>query len=73
VGKAYGVQFHLGVSAAMADEWSRVPAYAASLERTQGSDALPRLLAEFEEHRPTMSSNARVLFERWLDTHSPDG
>jgi GMP synthase (glutamine-hydrolysing) len=66
VGAAYGVQFHLEVSADMAAEWARVPAYAESLERVHGAGALPRLLEEFELHRDEMLARARDAFERWL-------
>jgi len=68
VGSAYGLQFHLEVSASIAAEWARVPAYAEALERTGGAGALPRLLAEFDELRPTMEKRARALFARYLDT-----
>jgi hypothetical protein len=62
------VQFHLEVSASIAAEWARVPAYAEALERTRGAGALPRLLAEFDERRPAMEEQARALFARYLDT-----
>jgi GMP synthase (glutamine-hydrolysing) len=67
VGSAYGVQFHLEVSASIAAEWGRVPAYAEALENTQGAGSLPRLLAEFDQHRPAMEERARALFARYLD------
>lgn len=66
VGRAYGIQFHLEVTRSMAGEWAEVPAYAASLERTRGEGALPRLLEEFEAGRPAMEDRARGLFERFL-------
>jgi GMP synthase-like glutamine amidotransferase len=65
-GSAYGVQFHIEVSSAMAAEWATVPAYTASLARIHGEGALARLLAEFEEHRSRMLVLARTLFEVWL-------
>ena len=43
--RAYGVQFHLEVSAEMAREWAEVPEYVASLERTLGAEAAPAFLA----------------------------
>lgn len=67
VGRAYGVQFHLEVSAEMAREWAAVPAYVASLERTLGADAAPAFLASIEESAGGMRSSGRALFERWLD------
>jgi GMP synthase (glutamine-hydrolysing) len=65
--RAYGVQFHLEVSAEMAREWAEVPEYVASLERTLGADGAPAFLAEIEENADAMRSEGRTLFERWLD------
>jgi GMP synthase-like glutamine amidotransferase len=64
---AYGVQFHLEVSAEMAREWAEVPEYVASLERTLGADGAPAFLAAIEERADEMRSAGRALFERWLD------
>jgi len=61
---AYGVQFHLEVSGAMAREWMDVPEYANALERTIGSETLLRAVDERVEE---MLGHGRVLFERWLD------
>jgi GMP synthase-like glutamine amidotransferase len=61
---AYGVQFHLEVSPAMAREWMGVPEYAASLERTIGGETL---LREVDERADEMLAHGRTLFERWLD------
>ena len=65
--RAYGVQFHLEVSAEMAREWATVPEYVASLERTLGADAAPAFLAAIEERADEMRSLGRMVFERWLD------
>jgi GMP synthase-like glutamine amidotransferase len=65
--RAYGVQFHLEVSAEMAREWAEVPEYVASLERTLGADGAPAFLAAIEERADEMRSAGRALFERWLD------
>jgi GMP synthase-like glutamine amidotransferase len=67
VQKAYGVQFHLEVSAEMAHEWARVPEYVASLERTLGVDGAPAFLNAIEQNADEMRAAGRVLFERWLD------
>lgn len=66
-GRAYGVQFHLEVSAEMAREWATVPEYVASLERTLGTDAAPVFLAAIEERADEMRNLGRMVFERWLD------
>jgi GMP synthase-like glutamine amidotransferase len=65
--RAYGVQFHLEVSAEMAREWAEVPEYVASLERTLGADGAPAFLAEIGENADAIRSEGRALFERWLD------
>jgi GMP synthase-like glutamine amidotransferase len=65
--RAYGVQFHLEVSAEMATEWAEVPEYVASLESTLGVDGAPAFLAAIERNADDMRSAGRALFERWLD------
>ena len=67
VGNAYGVQFHLEVSAEMAREWAEVPEYVASLERTLGTDGAPAFLAAIEACADGMRTSGRAVFERWLD------
>jgi GMP synthase (glutamine-hydrolysing) len=64
---AYGVQFHLEVSTAMAREWGRVPEYAESLDRVLGPGALDRLLQELEGRADGMLAHGRTLFSRWLE------
>ena len=65
--RAYGVQFHLEVSAEMAREWAEVPEYGASLERTLGAHAASAFLEAIEARADEMRSEGRALFERWLD------
>jgi GMP synthase-like glutamine amidotransferase len=65
---AYGVQFHLEVSAAMAREWAAVPEYEAYADRVLGQGSLPELIGEMEEQADTIRQSGRLLFERWLDT-----
>jgi GMP synthase (glutamine-hydrolysing) len=63
-GNAYGVQFHLEVSGAMAREWMNVPEYASALEQTIGGETLLRAVdARVDE----MLEHGHTLFERWLD------
>jgi GMP synthase (glutamine-hydrolysing) len=66
-GRAYGVQFHLEVSSEMAREWTEVPEYVASLERTLDRAEAPAFLAAIEERADVMRAEGRALFERWLD------
>jgi GMP synthase-like glutamine amidotransferase len=67
LGKAYGVQFHLEVSAEMAREWADVPEYVTALARTLGADGAPAFLSAIEQHANAMRSVGRALFERWVD------
>jgi GMP synthase (glutamine-hydrolysing) len=64
---AYGVQFHLEVSPAMAREWTAVPAYEESLERVLGPGSADSFVAQIDEHADEMLGHGRGLFERWLD------
>jgi GMP synthase (glutamine-hydrolysing) len=61
--RAYGVQFHLEVSPAMAREWVDVPEYAQSLEQTIG---LAALVGAVDAEAERMIAHGRTLFERWL-------
>jgi GMP synthase (glutamine-hydrolysing) len=63
---AYGVQFHVEVDAAMADEWARVPAYIASAEDVLGTGGLDRLLGDFRASMAEMQADGRTLFRRWV-------
>ena len=65
--RAYGLRFHLEVSAEMAREWGEVPEYALALERTLGAHAAPAFLGSIEERADEMRDAGRMLFERWLD------
>jgi GMP synthase (glutamine-hydrolysing) len=64
---AYGVQFHLEVSTAMAREWADVPEYDASLERVLGRDGAGEFMSEIGERSEEMLAYGRRVFERWLD------
>jgi GMP synthase (glutamine-hydrolysing) len=63
---AYGIQFHIEVSAEMAEEWARVPEYARSLEQTVGAHALDDMIEALRDERGArMQAHARELFGRW--------
>jgi GMP synthase-like glutamine amidotransferase len=65
--RAYGLQFHLEIDAALATTWGDVPAYARSLSELLGDDALPRLVNEVREHEGDATGLARHLFAAWLE------
>ena len=64
---AYGVQFHLEVDEALADEWSRVPAYEAAAEAVLGAGGLDRLLGDLRASADRMLPHGRTLIGAWLD------
>lgn len=64
---AYGVQFHLEVDAALADEWSRVPAYREAADRVLGPGGLDGLLDGVRANADRMIPHARTLIDAWLD------
>ena len=64
--RAYGVQFHLEVTDAMADEWALVPEYRASADAALGAGGLDRLLADFRARADELRADARTLFSRWI-------
>jgi GMP synthase (glutamine-hydrolysing) len=68
---AYGVQFHLELSREMAEEWTRVPAYAEALDRVLGSDSAAALVDKLAEHADELRQHGRRLFERWLELFAP--
>jgi len=67
VGRAYGVQFHVEVTASMAAQWAEVPAYREAAAAILGVSGLDRLLADLTAHLAPMQVAAQQLFGRWLD------
>jgi GMP synthase (glutamine-hydrolysing) len=63
---AYGVQFHLEVTAELATEWGQVPEYREALERVLGPGAMDGLVGDLRVQSAGMLSSARTLFEQWL-------
>ena len=64
---AYGVQFHLELSREMAEEWTRVPAYAEALARVLGPGSETALVEALAAHADELRFNGQRMFERWLD------
>jgi len=67
VGRAYALQFHLEVDAALAQEWGAVPEYRHNLERILGPGALKGLVDEVRRSESRSVSLARRLFRNWLE------
>jgi GMP synthase (glutamine-hydrolysing) len=64
---AYGVQFHVEVTAEMAQQWACVPEYQLSADAVLGEGGLDALLAEYRSAMPEMLVDARAMFGRWVD------
>ena len=65
--KAYGIQFHLEVTAEMVREWAEVPAYQRSLAETLGEARGAEFIADAERRAEEFHPAARGLFGNWLD------
>ena len=66
--KAYGIQFHVEISADLAKQWSQVAAYRAALERVLGAGAAAKVVGDVSREEKAMHSYARSMFENWLKT-----
>ena len=64
--KAYGVQFHVEISADLARQWSQVPDYKAALERVSGVGAAAKVVGDVSRAQGVLHSYARSMFENWL-------
>jgi GMP synthase (glutamine-hydrolysing) len=64
--KAYGVQFHVEISADLAKQWSQVSAYKAALERVCGVGAATKVVGDVSREQDVLHSYARSMFENWL-------
>ncbi len=63
---AYGLQFHLELTAATATEWGALPEYAAALEAVKGAGAMQRLQAEVEANLGALQAAASQVFSNLL-------
>ena len=68
---AYGIQFHLELSREMAEEWTRVPAYAEALVQVLGPGSETALVDQLAAHAEELRAHGRRLFERWFDLVVP--
>jgi GMP synthase (glutamine-hydrolysing) len=65
--RAYGVQFHLEVTAEMAREWAAIPAYADSLSATLGERRGAAFIADVGRRADELHPPARRMFGNWLE------
>jgi GMP synthase-like glutamine amidotransferase len=63
---AYGMQYHTELTPATVGEWSRVPAYACSLDQTLGPGALARFDAEAQRHMADFNRDSRRVYDNFM-------
>ena len=63
--RAYGLQYHVEITPATVAEWSAVPAYRASLERTLGEGSLAPFDAEVQRRMSGFNRDARILYDNF--------
>lgn len=64
--RAYGLQFHMELTATTATEWGAIPEYIAALERVRGPGALPALQASVAENFSALHNAATTIFSNFL-------
>lgn len=63
---AYGLQFHMEMTATSATEWGDLPEYVASLERARGPGALPGVQAEVALNFAPLHDAAKRICSNFL-------
>ena len=63
--RAYGLQFHVELTADTVAEWAKVPAYKESLECALGVGALARLESDIAVSLPNFNATARRLYKNF--------
>ncbi|MEX0921214.1 MAG: type 1 glutamine amidotransferase [Rhodovibrionaceae bacterium] len=61
--RAYGIQYHMEVTAETVPTWAAIPEYKAALEKTIGAAALPAFEAEVTENLAAFRRDAKRLYE----------
>jgi GMP synthase-like glutamine amidotransferase len=63
---AYGIQFHVEVTAETVPQWSAVPEYEAALEKVLGAGTAATLARETEARLPAFARDARTLYDNFM-------
>ena len=71
--RAYGVQFHMEVDAALVQATELFPEYVAALERDQGEGAFARMVADAVREEETLRANGSRLFRNFVDMMEAEG
>ncbi len=63
---AWGIQYHVEVTAETVPQWAAIPAYRAALERTLGPGAAETLAQESKRKLPMLAQDARALYDNFM-------
>ncbi len=63
---AFGIQYHVELTATTIRDWGDVPAYAVALDKAFGPGALERFAAEGDAHMATFNRDARRLYDNFM-------
>lgn len=63
--RAYGLQYHVELTATTIADWAAVPAYAESLENTFGVGGAAQLEKDAASHMAAFQRNARILHDNF--------
>lgn len=64
--RAFGIQYHVELTADTVGEWGEVPAYKAALEKNLGPGALEGMKAGADEHMVAFNRDARQLYRNFM-------
>ncbi len=64
--RAYGMQFHVEITAETVGDWMQIPEYAVSLEKALGEYGAAQLDAEVRRNLPRFERAARVVYDGWI-------
>jgi GMP synthase-like glutamine amidotransferase len=63
---AYGLQFHIEITASTVEDWGAIPEYKASLEATIGRENVPALVADTMARLPAYRATAKRINDNFL-------
>lgn len=64
--RAFGIQYHVELTAETVGEWGEVPAYKAALEKNLGPGALEEMKSGAREHLAAFNQDARQLYRNFM-------
>lgn len=63
---AWSMQYHVEIEENTITDWGNIPAYAATLERTHGPGALPRMAETAKPHMANFAADAEKFYRNFM-------